>query len=376
MYSPFRYLGSTIRKRRPIHLTFFVTRKCNARCPFCFYIKNATEQATDTKELSLQEIRKISLSMDKLLWLAFSGGEVFLRKDIVAISQIFYAQNKPSIMLYPTNGHLPDLIYARIEEILKNCSHSIVVVKLSMDGLYDDHDTLRDTPGSFKKVLKTYHLLGELLGRYPNFELGINTLFCAGNQDKMDEIIDFVKGLEHINTHTISLVRGNLLYPQYKQVDHRMYHHAIKRLQENIKNKTSRTYRFKGATLKAAQDNLQRQFIYQTMQQQERQIPCYAGRLNLVMTESGEIYPCEILSTSFGNIKDFNYDMEEVIQSERAESVLGTINKNQCFCTHECNFITNILFNPRLYPALAKEYLQLLTNHPGRANVPPLRTRL
>ena len=30
-----------------------------------------------------------------------------------------------------------------------------------------------------------------------------------------------------------------------------------------------------------------------------------------------------------------------------------------CYCTHECYFMTNILFNPRLYPALAREYIQL-----------------
>lgn len=365
MYSPFRHVGSVIRKRRPIHLTFFVTRKCNARCPFCFYINNANERTADTKELSLQEIRNISLSMDKLLWLAFSGGEIFLRKDIVDISQIFYEQNKPSIMLFPTNGYLPELIFDRIEEILKTCGHSVVVVKLSMDGLYDDHDRLRDTPGSFKKVLETYHLLGQLLGRYPNFELGINTLFCSGNQDKMDEIIDFVKGLEHVNTHTISLVRGKLLNPQYKQVDPWKYRHAIKRLQENIRNKTSGIYRFKGASLKAAQDILQRRFIHETMEQQKRQISCYAGRLNLVMTESGEVYPCEILSTSFGNIRDFDYNMEEIIQSERAEPILDSIDKNHCFCTHECNFITNILFNPRLYPALVKEYVQISVPRPA-----------
>ena len=34
------------------------------------------------------------------------------------------------------------------------------------------------------------------------------------------------------------------------------------------------------------------------------------------------------------------------------------MNKN-CYCTHECYFMTNILFNPRLYPALAREYIQL-----------------
>jgi len=32
---------------------------------------------------------------------------------------------------------------------------------------------------------------------------------------------------------------------------------------------------------------------------------------------------------------------------------------SRCHCTHECYFMTNILFNPRLYPSLMKEYLLL-----------------
>ncbi|MDH5513163.1 MAG: hypothetical protein OEY27_08130, partial [Gammaproteobacteria bacterium] len=42
-----------------------------------------------------------------------------------------------------------------------------------------------------------------------------------------------------------------------------------------------------------------------------------------------------------------------------ARTVLETIRDGECHCTHECYFITNILFNPRLYPALLREYLGL-----------------
>jgi len=358
MYSPLRHTGSILSKGQAVQLTFFVTRKCNAKCPFCFYVDNTSNTENNkagVAELSFDEIQKISNSLGKLLWLAFSGGEPYLRKDLVEISKIFYEQNSPVFMLFPTNGLMPDLIQDKTEQILKYCKKSVVTVKLSLDGLRGDHDALRATPGCFDKIMQTYQLLGDLLERYPNFELGINTVFCSENQDKMDEIIDFVQDLTNVKTHTISMVRGNLADAHYKEVDQYKYRRAINRLENNLKNQTSNIYRFRGARLKAAQDILQRRLIHQTLLDQQRLIPCYAGRLNLVLTETGDVYPCEILSTSFGNVRDHDYNMKEIVHSERARPVLDSIVNNRCYCTHECYF----LFNPRLYPTLAREYVQI-----------------
>ena len=72
MYSAARFIPSIFAKRRPIHLTYFVTRKCNARCPYCFYPPRAPEAAEGEGELSLAEIRQASGSLGRLLWLAFS----------------------------------------------------------------------------------------------------------------------------------------------------------------------------------------------------------------------------------------------------------------------------------------------------------------
>lgn len=359
MYSPFRHISSVFRKKRPIHLTFFLTRRCNAKCPFCFYLKTDAHIAGQDSELSLAEIEKISSSMGTLLWLAFSGGEIYLREDLVEISRIFYRNNKPAIMLFPTNGLLPQLIRDRTEQILQQCPGSIIAVKLSMDGLYYEHDALRNTPGSFEKTLSAYHLLKELLNTYPNFELGINTVFCSENQDKMDETIDFVNNLKSIKTHTISLIRGNLSDRSFQDIDYRKYAHAIERLENNLKAKLSGIYRFKGAKIKAAQDILQRRLICRTMLNQKRLIPCYAGRLNLVLSESGDVFPCEILTETFGNVRDYDYNLRKVVQSDNARRIIASIMDKRCFCTHECYFMTNILFNPGIYPSLAREYIQL-----------------
>jgi len=360
MYSPARHIGQIFWKTRPIHLTFFLTRKCNAHCPFCFYLRG-NRRTTDysAAELTFSEIEKISHSMGSLLWLAFSGGEIYLRDDLVEISEVFYNNNKPAIMLYPTNGLLPDVIRSRTEQILKLCKKSVIAVKLSVDGLDGAHDALRNTPGSFEKTMQTYRVLGELADVYPNFELGVNTVFCSGNQHAMDGIIDFVKELRHIKTHTISLVRGDLVNGQYKGVDIELYNRAIGRLESDLKSGCSRRYRFSGSRIKAAQDIVQRRLIHRTLHERKRLVSCFAGRLNLVITECGDVFPCEILDKTFGNVRAYDCDIKKLLSTEKAGGVVHSITDRRCYCTHECYFMTNILFNPAMYPAVAKEYLAL-----------------
>ncbi len=366
MYSPLRYIPWIAWKRRPIHLTFFVTRRCNAGCPYCFYLRSNEGAANEAEELSLEEIRKISDSLGRLMWLAFSGGEIYLRRDLAEISGIFYDQNKPSILLYPTNGLLPELITETTERILRHCTRSIVVVKVSLDGLNGAHDALRRSPGGFERAMETCRRLARLDRRYPNFELGINTVFCSENQDEMAEIIDFVGGLRSVRTHTISMVRGDLVDDQYKQVNVGRYADAIERLEQDLKSGKAGVYRFRGARLKAAQDIVQRRLIERTLRARKWQIPCHSGKLSLVLTECGDVYPCEILSTSLGNVRDHGYDLARLVRSPGARAVVDSITDDRCHCTHECNLMMNILFSARSYPALFKEYLRLRGGHRAR----------
>ena len=360
-FSPFRHLGSIVWKNRPIQFTFFLTRRCNAKCPFCFYISQQDETITPANELSLAEIEKISPHLGTLLWLAFSGGEIFLRSDLVEITKLFYRLNRPAIILLPTNGLLTDTIYRSVETILKACPESAIVVKLSLDGPEAVHDELRGVSGAYRKTLKTCEALGRLVVKYANFELGINTVFCRANQDSVDEVIDLVQKLPHIKTHTVSLIRGEVLRDDLKQVDLGKYKKIIARLEADLKKRVAAVYSFRGAKLKAAQDILQRRLIYEAAQNTKRTSPCFAGKLNLVLTETGDLYPCEDFAAhmKFGNVRESGYDLQRLLNSARGKNILAFIARRGCHCTHECYFMTNILFNPRWYPALLKEYLQL-----------------
>ena len=360
-YSPFRHIPSILWKNRPIQFTFFLTRRCNAKCPFCFYTSKENLAASSANELSLAEIEKIAPHLGTLLWLAFSGGEIFLRPDLVEITSLFYRINRPAIILLPTNGLLQETIYHSVETILQECPKSSIVVKLSLDGPEPIHDELRGVPGAYQKTLKTCEALGGLVEKYPNFELGINTVFCQANQDYIDVVIDLVQTLPYIKTHTVSLIRGEVFRDDLKQVDLAKYKKVINRLESDLKKRLASTYRFRGAKLKAAQDILQRRLIYEATRETRRSTPCYAGKLNLVLTETGDLYPCEDFSENMklGNIRESDYELQGVLNSEHAAKILDFIGDYGCHCTHECYFMTNILFNPKRYPALLKEYLQL-----------------
>jgi radical SAM protein with 4Fe4S-binding SPASM domain len=358
-YSPFRHIGSIFRKKRPLQFTFFLTRRCNARCPFCFYLSHDSYEGQNSPELSLEEIEKIAGSLGPLLWLAFSGGEIFLRDDLLEITKIFYDRTKPAIILLPTNGLLPGVIREKTEAILEYCKKSTIVVKLSLDGREGLHDSLRGTEGAHDKTLETYSQLHGLVDSYQNFELGINTVFCSSNQGEMVEIMKSIDSLDRIRTHTVSLIRGNVSEETLTMIDPEKYRETIDQLEFNLKNRLSPLYRFRGARLKAAQDILQRRLIYRTLKEQRRLIPCYAGRLTLVLTEKGDLYPCESFRNRLGNVREDGYDINELVSTDGARTVIQSIRKNGCYCTHECNAMINILFNPFIYPSLLREYLQL-----------------
>lgn len=359
-YSPFRHLDAILWKRRPIQLTCFLTRRCNAACPYCFYLADKARQRATDPELTLAELSKVADSLGTLLWLAFSGGEIFLRRDLVEIAVAFYERNRPAIILLPSNGLDTETIVRRTGEIIRNCPKSTIVVKLSLDGPAALHDQIRGRTRGFDQTMQTCKALGEFLDRYDNFELGINSVFCADNQTALPAFTDEINRLQQVRTHTVSLIRGQTWDERLTAVDLELYRQVSEQMEENLKKRLAAVYRFRGGRLKAAQDILQRRLILRTAQEQKRLLACYAGRLNVVLAENGDLYPCESFGEAMrlGNIRDFNCDLEATRRSPHARQIIERINAGGCHCTHECYMMTNILFNPRQYPALLDIYRQ------------------
>ncbi|MBI3814304.1 MAG: radical SAM protein, partial [Nitrospinae bacterium] len=79
----------------PMKLNFLLTFKCNARCIMCNIWKKR-----DTPELTISEIERFFSKSNKFSWLDLSGGEIFLRKDIVEVVEIILRNCKDLYLLH------------------------------------------------------------------------------------------------------------------------------------------------------------------------------------------------------------------------------------------------------------------------------------
>ena len=84
-------------------LILFVTDRCNMKCDHCMFWERIDNPGD---ELSLEQMGNIARSTPPLRTLSLTGGEPFLRNDLVRILEIFYQFNHTHHIQVNTNGLL------------------------------------------------------------------------------------------------------------------------------------------------------------------------------------------------------------------------------------------------------------------------------
>jgi sulfatase maturation enzyme AslB (radical SAM superfamily) len=166
-YFMFRYMGWP--RPLPMNLTFSLSYRCNSRCKTCNVYKK------DSYELTPDEWKKVFKSLGKApFWVTISGGEPFLRDDLLEIVRALYDNCRPAIINIPTNGILHNRIPDRVKEIASYCKGSQIIINLSLDDIEERHDAIRGVPGNFEKALKSFNGLKKI--HLDNLALGIHTV--------------------------------------------------------------------------------------------------------------------------------------------------------------------------------------------------------
>ncbi len=339
----------------PLHLTFFVTARCNALCKHCFYWDSLNQ---GQRELSLDEVDRIAASMRRVLWVAFTGGEPFLREDLPEFAKILHDRLNPVALSINTNGIKTDRIVASAERLVKSCPNTFVSILCSLDGLGETHDRIRGVPKNFEKAVQTFHELKKLKRSLPNLGVGISTTFCAWNQDEMDEMYDYVVRQLAPDNWDLSFVRGKPMEPAIGVADIDKYRRIKTKLERAFATGELRYYdKMPLAKFVHAKERLSTQTVLRTLDSGQFQIPCHAGALSAVISEEGDVYACELLSEKLGSLREADYDMAKIWNAQSAQSMRSFIRDSKCFCTHECNMSINLLFNPLQYPRIVKEML-------------------
>jgi len=322
-------------KIMPSNLTVSVTYKCNSRCSTCNVWKKNTE------EFTLEEFEKTFKSIGDVFWITFSGGEPFLRNDFVEICKSAYGNCRPKIINIPTNGLLFDKIPESVEEIVKSCPKTQIVVNLSIDGIGERHDIIRGVKGNFNKAMKTYEALRSL--NYKNFNLGVHTVISKFNVENIPEIYELAKKLRadsfitEIAEERVELdTMGADITPSIED-----YSTAIDFLSERI-----RKYKFSGLSKITQAFRLQYyDLVKRTLRERRQVIPCYAGIASCQISPDGDVWACCIKAKSMGNLRDVDYDFKKIWFSEKANEIRKSIKNKECYCPLANASYTNMLCN-------------------------------
>ena len=336
-------------EKKPTYLIFWVAQGCNFTCDHCF---NYLENKKKTPELTLAEIKEISSHFGHMKYLTLAGGEPMLRKDLADIVKTFYHQNELHICNVISNGWFQDRIYEFCNNVLNECPNLKLSFNISIDGLEETHDHIRQKQGSFKRCVETIESLKNLMGQFPGrFEVAANGVYSAENSGTILDVADFIIDRVKI-PYIINLVRGediqnnalkNVDVEHFFEVSQTIYH----------KNAVFLSKKLKFDDLIFGVKQAVHKVIYDSVKHDKMTSKCLAGKKGIVLGAGGEVLLCEVLNIKLGNIRDHNFDIMEVLSNESSQAEIQKIVKNKCHCTWECFQSMNTVFDPLQYPKVA-----------------------
>ncbi len=342
-FSPLKTIKNLYFSSFPPYVVFFVTSRCNSRCKMCFYWKQI-EESVQKKELTLEEIKKISKAMPEFYSLAISGGEPFLRNDLAEICKTFAKNNRISHLSIPTNGLLTESIISQSEDICKNSPKTKIEIEFSIDGPAKIHDEIRGVKGNFEIAIKGIKKLMGLEKIYPNLSVKINTTFSGFNQNSLIELIDFLKNELKLNRTNISLLHGRARLKEAEDYDINLYEKTIEYL---IKKQIAmRPIGWFDALLIGVKHRA-RELLIKTVKDKKYPLKCRALKKFIVIRETGEVYPCEPIDNSIGNLRENDYSVPVLLNSEKGKNYIKNFPVKNCYCTWGCSVLNNILYSPQ-----------------------------
>ncbi|MBN1262730.1 MAG: radical SAM protein [Candidatus Pacebacteria bacterium] len=324
------------RSDRPYKLTLALTDRCNSRCRLC-----RIWQKKFQREMGLAEISRFFRENDFFNWIDLTGGEVFLREDLLEIIKVILLTQKKLYFLHlPTNGRLSNKIETAIREILA-LGPPRLIISIALDGPPEIHDRLRGVKGSWREAVRTYQLLQKIKSKRFNCCFGM-TLW-GKNAHLIEKTYRALKkeipALRKKELH-FNLAHRSEHYYANSRVDLGLNKTLVKNLNEFRK---CQGFSFKPFFFIEA---LYQKGIGDYLKNGRPPLPCRALAASVFIDPRGEIFPCSIWNNPIGNLAQINYDLKRFWQTPKVLKVRRQANKLKCpGCWTPCEAYQSILGN-------------------------------
>jgi MoaA/NifB/PqqE/SkfB family radical SAM enzyme len=307
--------------RYPTDAIIALTYRCDARCEMC-----NIWQLKPQEFLSVDDYAKVPASLKDI---NVSGGEAFMRKDVVDIVKIIHQKCDNPRIVVSTNGFRTRQIIAAMEELRRSIPG--IGVGVSLDGMGETHNRIRGVPHAWENATATLQQLKER--GFTNVRIGFTAM--NENAHEMRQVYDMAceMGFQfttavaqnsdiYFSTQVNQDVASDTLYDALGYVmQHELMSYHPKRW--------LRAY-FENGTLVFNRDK-------------RRILECTAGIDFFYLAPEGIVYPCLTIPSPMGDLKGRSF--EDVWESEQADAVRRDIKGcEQCWmiCTARSSLKKNI----------------------------------
>ncbi len=292
--------GRACAKNIPVYAQFELTYRCNLKCLHCY-----TDQGLQRKELSTQEVEHIIDQLAELgaLYLVFTGGEIFTRRDWYELA--VYARQKGFALRFFTNG---TLITPEIAQKIYDLKP--LLVETSLYGLLPEtHDKITKIPGSFDSTIEAIKRL---------LNLGVKVLVkTMVMKENITEIMEMKKLVEDIGA---GFRADPVLMPKSDgspaPIGHRITNDDLYWYYKNIDSKWE-------------------------IQKPDPSKPiCNAGKGVMLINPFGEVFPCVRVPNKAGDLRKHSFHKiwtESPVLQEMRELTLSKVKectscKDKIYC--------------------------------------------
>jgi MoaA/NifB/PqqE/SkfB family radical SAM enzyme len=179
--------------RLPAGAVYEATMRCNLHCEFCYVLDFLNIEGEWRHEMTLERLKQ-AFPDQAGFQVSLTGGEIFMRKDIMSVLDLFrdkgyacgYLTTNGTIITDERADALADLAAAGF---LKHIS-------VSVDGPGELHDRARGVTGTFQRTTAGLRRLQEAARRkQAPLRVSINTTVAHESLDALDEMVDIADDL-------------------------------------------------------------------------------------------------------------------------------------------------------------------------------------
>jgi MoaA/NifB/PqqE/SkfB family radical SAM enzyme len=315
---------------------FAITYRCNSRCSTCSIWKNGDQTSG---ELTLREIMGFFESekdfLSEVKSVQLTGGEPFLRPDIVSIAESIWRNIPGAFIWIATNALLSDVVVSETEEMLDIPGRGGLGVTVSVDGIGKTHDSQRGVDGGYEKALLTLARLSEIRRWNHDMSLSVGMTLTPLNQGEITAVrhVAEARGADF----TIRPANVSELYYRNEPIVGGWDMEVIRQGLRGVEEAYIRNRGVRGAA--SVISYLRR--IPSYISKGVRGIQCTAGSSSFFLDPKGAVYPCLFVETKIGEIKEA--PLSESWKSIEAEVIRRRIRGGHCSgCWVECEAMREV----------------------------------